>query len=76
MQINYILHNDKEYSNEADIANIFNPYFNQVSDELGGRLPDLAKDNLLDYVSRVKQSICFFPSTENDLYKHITNLKS
>ena len=75
MQINCILHNDIEYSNETDIANIFNRYFNQVADELSDRLPDLPNVDPLDYVSRVEQSMYLFPLTEDELCKHITSIK-
>ena len=57
MQMNQLLHNDIEYSNETGIANIFNPYFNQVHDELSDRLPDLPNVGPLDYVSGVQQSM-------------------
>ena len=75
IQINCILHSDIEYSNETDIAKIFNRYFNQVADELSDRLPDLLNVDPLDYVSRVKQSMCLFPLTEDGLCKHTTSIK-
>ena len=57
MQIHFILHNDIEYSNETDLANIFNRYFNQVADEMSDRLPDLSNVDPLD-MSLVLNSPC------------------
>ena len=75
MQTNHNLHNDIKYSNETEIANIFNRYFDQVADELSGHLLDLPNVDPLDYVSHVEQSMQLFSLTENELCKHITNLK-
>ena len=69
VQIDLILHNDIKYSNETDKTNIFSRYFNQVADELDGRLPDLPYVDPLNFVSRVEQFMYLFSLTENYLYK-------
>ena len=75
MQISHILHIDIEYSNETDIANIFNRNFNQVANELSSRFPGPPNVDPLGYVSLVERSVSFFPSTENELCKRIVNFK-
>ena len=75
MEIKCIFHDDIEYSNEADIAEAFNRYFNQVADYLSDRLPDLPNVDSLDYFSRVGKSMYWFPLTLNELCEHITSLK-
>ena len=53
---NNIPHNDIEYLNKTVLANTFNRFFNQVAEELSGRLPHSRGVDHLDYVSRVVQS--------------------
>lgn len=73
--IRNITHNNAEYTDETEIANLFNVYFNNIADELDNNLPQSPHSNPLQYVTQVQASMYLFPVSESELLNYINSLK-
>lgn len=73
--IRKIVFNSQEYTNDQDIAEIFNSYFVRVGSELQATLPNCDIEPLSYITTNNTSSMFLYPVTVHECISHIRNLK-